>query len=390
MIGGRRLILRAGVVDLASGVLRGADGTERVVPGMELRLLEVLAARGGEVVGREALVRALWGRGEAHRIGNVVARLRRRIEVDPKRPDHILTTYGRGYRFEATSAAEGGRAIHLPRRALAPVGRLAERAQLIAALADDRIVSVVGPPGIGKTHLAIEAAWAVAADLPIGVVAIDLAHARSGDDLAAAAARALGLALPTAAGSIDRLAAALAPTGPAIALLDNAEGAIDAVREVVPRWLQAAPDLAVLVTSREPTLARSERVIHLGPLPTDDAVALFLARAEATAAPWLGRPEATRAVRDLVNALECVPLAVVLAAGRAAAMTPAALLDRIHHRQRLIATPHGERRQRSLVAALDVSYDLLDPPSAISSRRPRRPGAASTRRQRPRCPTSAT
>jgi predicted ATPase/DNA-binding CsgD family transcriptional regulator len=252
------------------------------------------------------------------------------------------------------------------------VGRAGVVDEVTGQLGQYRLVTVTGPGGAGKTRLAGEVATQVAARFADGVWMAELAAVRDPAQVAAAVAAALGIRdLPAVAAS-DALAHALARRQ-LLLVLDNCEHVIGAAAELCGRLLLDADDVRVLATSREALRIAGEARYRLGPLtlpdpvnPADpdgsEAVALFAERARRADASFALDGETAPLVARLVARLDGMPLAIELAAARVEALGVAQLLDRIDDRFTLLEA--GDRlaagRQRSLAAAVEWSYRLLD------------------------------
>lgn len=234
------------------------------------------------------------------------------------------------------------------------VGRAAELGAVAEALASgERLLTITGPPGVGKTRLARHVA---AAEPPDRVVFCDLTPARSLDDAAGAVGAALGITLRRGRGD-DGIAQALAARGPVLLVLDNAERLAGAA--AVARWLDEAPEARALVTSRRRLGVDGERCIALAPLPPGDAIALY--REHARRVRGRAAPAADDdAIAELVDRLDRVPLAIELTAARSDVLPPATLLERLPQRLAVLRGPPGGRH-RSLHDAIAVSWELLDP-----------------------------
>ena len=184
------------------------------------------------------------------------------------------------------------------------VGRVAEQAAVAAALADSRLVTLVGPGGVGKTRLAARAAEHV----PTGGAFVDLAPARAGS-VPRVVATVLGV-VEAAHQPLDAAILARLRRGEDVLVLDNCEHVIEAAARLVEEILSACPSTRVLVTSRERLAVAGERVVPVGPLPLgSDAEELFAERAEVTAAD-------RAAVASVCAQVDGLPLAIELVAAR--------------------------------------------------------------------------
>jgi non-specific serine/threonine protein kinase len=252
------------------------------------------------------------------------------------------------------------------------VGRAAVADEVAGQLGQYRLVTLTGPGGAGKTRLAGEVARRVADRFADGVWLAELAAVRDPAQVAAAVAAALGLRDLPSVGAPDAVAHALARRQ-LLLVLDNCEHVIGAAAELCGRLLLGADDVRVLATSREPLRIAGETRCRLGPLtlpapdnPADpdgsEAVALFADRARQADAGFALDAETGPAVARLVARLDGMPLAIELAAARVEALGAAQLLNRIDDRFTLLE--EGDRlaaaRQRSLAAAVEWSYRLLD------------------------------
>ncbi len=225
------------------------------------------------------------------------------------------------------------------------VGRAVDLAGLGAAIRDHRLVTLVGPAGVGKTRLAIEAARRAPA--PDGAWLVRLEGLAGTSDLTAT--------LPGQDGVEGLRGADL------LLVLDNCEHLVEPVAALVTAVLDRAPLVRVLATSQRPLGLDGETVRPLVPLPEADAVALF-----AQLATERGRPptaEAAPAVAELCRALDGLPLAIELAAARTRILSVPEIVRRLDDRFALLADPTSARpeRRRTLAAALSWSYDLLFP-----------------------------
>ncbi|MCB9743509.1 MAG: protein kinase [Alphaproteobacteria bacterium] len=243
------------------------------------------------------------------------------------------------------------------------VGRGAELTELSASLVAGpaRLLTLTGPGGMGKTRLAIELARRSAAAWPGGVCFVDLSQAQDRADTLSALASAL--TLPPSADPVGQVGAALQARGRSLLVLDNLEQLLEAgVTALLEGWLEAAPALVLLATSRAPTRAAEERARPIRPLTPAEGEALFLQRARAARPDLQLGPEDVEALPRLLALLDGLPLAIELAAARCRSMRVAELIAHLDQRWRLLSSRSQAlpARQRALRAALQGSWDLLD------------------------------
>lgn len=238
------------------------------------------------------------------------------------------------------------------------IGRASELSLVTDRLRDRRLVTLVGPGGIGKTTLARAAADASAVDFADGARLVDMTRADGPGAVPESVAIQLGYA---------SFRALLDSPGdlPVLLLVDNCEHVVDAVAEVLEQLLAACQMPTVLATSRAALEIPGEVVVPLGPLElppagTADgpAVRLFLERAAEAGAIV----DATEDVAALCRRLDGVPLAIELAAARCRSMTPAEVLARLDAGIDVLDRPRrrGARRHQSLRTAIAWSHELLD------------------------------
>jgi predicted ATPase/DNA-binding SARP family transcriptional activator len=247
------------------------------------------------------------------------------------------------------------------------IGRERELAGVSRLLAGERLVTVVGPGGVGKTRLALAAAERAGAG---SAAVVRLASVTDPTALGDVVARALGIDRGRDE-PIERVVRHLRHR-PCLLVIDNCEHLLGEVRQLVATLVERCPDLTVLATSRIRLGLAVEQTTRLAPLPmpapqADDiedvpSVALFIDRAR-RARPELALDSASiRTIGRIVRALEGMPLAIELAAGRASSLALIDLERRLDRALDVLGQPVGadpEERHRSLRAAVRWSYDLL-------------------------------
>jgi hypothetical protein len=288
------------------------------------------------VVPRDELLTEVWGYKPGVRTRTIDAtcsRLRPKLEDDPAHPRHLLTLYGRGVRLDGVELLRDTS----DRRSFVGRGQLVR--EIVEQLEHRRLVTLIGPGGIGKTRTAEE----VVPQLGVPAAFVSCADARSEDEVDLAVARALGLPVQA------RPAASLARQGSLVLVLDECELAAQSVGARVSDWLSRAPQLRVLVTSRIRLDVPREHAIVLEVLEEDEAIELFLERA--------GMEVSREAVRRVVGRLEGLPLALELAAWRSR-------LVGMEQLEALLAAPLdvlGGHGRASMAEVLDRSFAVLSP-----------------------------
>jgi predicted ATPase/class 3 adenylate cyclase len=360
---------------LGEGRLRhGAPGDPEDYVGIDVNYAARIAAagNGGQIVLSEALVAALVGSlpaetGAAGEARLVDDGLRAVKDFDEPRRLHRLVVPG---------AADDARRLrtldppsNLPGNVTDLVGREDEIDRLSVILDANRVVTLTGPGGSGKTRLALGVAARVKDRFPHGTWFIDLAAVRDADLLEPTTAMTIGLRETperTFAGALrDHLR-----ERQTLLVLDNLEQLLPPGAEIVASVARGAPSVRFLVTSRELLRISGERGHPVPPLDVDAGVALFTARATALRPDLVFDAEVLAVIRQICDRLSGLPLAIELAAARVRLLSPALILDRLTTSLDLAGGSRDlPERQRTLRGAIDWSHDLLSEPERRLFRR---------------------
>ncbi|WP_156298493.1 helix-turn-helix transcriptional regulator [Mycobacterium paragordonae] len=263
-------------------------------------------------------------------------------------------------------------AVHnLPAQLTTFVGRQAEIADLRAALTSNRLVTLTGAGGAGKTRLAVQVAAALAEQFPDGICYVDLAPITHPVVVPVTAARALGLSDQPGRSTLDTLQQHLRDRH-MLLLLDNCEHLLDSSAAMVAALLGAAPRLTVLATSREPLGVTGEAAWQVPSLSlSDEAVELFADRARLARSGFAIDEDNRGAVAEICLRLDGMPLAIELAAARVRSLSLTEIVESLHDRFRLLTggSRIAVRRQQTLRASVDWSHTLLTDTERVLFRR---------------------
>jgi predicted ATPase/DNA-binding SARP family transcriptional activator len=302
--------------------------------------------------------------------------LRRELAADPDPETSRL------YREVLAAQHEPPPSPSLPQQLTSFVGRERELAELVGLLRHTRLLTLTGPGGCGKTRLAVELAGRVQGDFAAGVRIVELAPIADPALVVEETAIALGLQPRSDRDACELLAEHIG-TQRLLVVLDNCEHLIDACAQMVDRLLRACPELRVLATSRErlrihgevswrvPSLSLPDPALDPAELERSEAVRLFCQRAADAAPGFALTPDNVEAVAEICRSLDGMPLALELAAARAAALSPAQIAERLSDALTLLqaGSRAGLTRQQTLRATLAWSHDLLSEPERVLYRR---------------------
>jgi predicted ATPase/DNA-binding SARP family transcriptional activator len=286
------------------------------------------------------------------------------LGIDPspelQRLEKAILTQEDSLAAPETTPGRPKRRFDLPVAPTPLVGRERELEEACELLAREevRLLTLTGPGGIGKTRLALEVARRLG-EREEGAVFVGLATVNEPALVAPTIAKALGVSEAGAAVE-DALEESLRDQAPLL-VLDNFEQLLDAA-PLLARLLAGSPRLKLVVTSRAVLRLSGEHEFPVPPLEPEEAVALFVQRAEAVKHGFALAEDDRGEVEELCAGLDRIPLAIELAAARVKLLSPTAMLARLGERLELLAAGPRDapERQQTLRATIDWSYDLLD------------------------------
>jgi predicted ATPase/class 3 adenylate cyclase/DNA-binding CsgD family transcriptional regulator len=262
----------------------------------------------------------------------------------------------------------------LPVQLTSFVGRQAELSQVHELLTQNRLLTLTGAGGAGKTRLAIQTAGQLSSEFgqfPQGISYVDLAPITDPELVPLTVARAFGLPDQPGRSTMDILIRFVADRQ-MLVVLDNCEHLLDASATLVNALLGAAAGLTLLATSREPIGVAGEVSWRVPSLPLrDEAIELFADRARRARPDFTVTDDNAAVVTEICTRLDGLPLAIELAAARVRALSLAEILDSLHDRFRLLTggARTAVRRQQTLRASVDWSHTLLTEPERVLFRR---------------------
>jgi predicted ATPase/class 3 adenylate cyclase/DNA-binding CsgD family transcriptional regulator len=260
---------------------------------------------------------------------------------------------------------------NLPTQLTNFIGRQAEMAELRQLVADNRLVTLTGAGGAGKTRLAVEVTSRLTAEFRDGVWYVDLAPITNPAVAPVTVARTLGLPDQPGLSTLELLVRFFRDKT-MLLLLDNCEHLLDACGALVTELLSQCPNLTVLTTSREPLGVPGELSWRVPSLPfAHEAIELFTDRARRARPDFIVGEDNTALVQEICERLDGMPLAIELAAARIRALSLHQILDSLHDRFRLLTggARTAVRRQQTLRASVDWSHALLTEPEQVLFRR---------------------
>ena len=242
------------------------------------------------------------------------------------------------------------------------IGRTSELQGVSEMLRRARLVTLTGPAGVGKTRTAVELGRGQARQRADGVWLVDLTSVGRVEDVAAEAARVLGIRGATRDATTDAVRRYLADRD-VLLLLDNCEHVLDACAELGMTLLGGCPNLRILATSREPLGLTGEAVWRLEPLSPGHAYRLFLERARERSPELVPDEDTEAAILDICARVDQLPLGIELAAARVSIMSPTEIATSLDAHLGELGRPRRPTpaHHRSVRAAVEWSYTLLDP-----------------------------
>lgn len=292
---------------------------------------------------------------------------------DLPRPERVVQLNHPGLRndFPPLRSANDVASSRLPSQLTTFVGRSTQISDIGQALRDNRLVTLTGAGGVGKTRLAVQVADVNAGEFDCGAWFVDLAPVTNPLVVPVTVARTLGLPDQPGRSTMETLSR-FVRNRKMLLILDNCEHLLDASATLAVALLDAGPDVTVLATSREPIGIAGELTWRVPSLSVDgEAVDLFVDRARRTRPDFRLTEDNSAAIVEICRRLDGMPLAIELAAARIRTLSLSQIVDGLHHNFRLLAggARTAVRRQQTLRASIDWSHAMLTEPERILFRR---------------------
>ena len=361
-----------------------SDGAPVRLGSRALDILIALISRPGEVISKEELVATVWPNTfvEDNNLRVHLTALRKALGDDHARSLFISNIPGRGYSFVGSVSFQQplqAALLSKVQKSNLPtlLGKMVGRDETVKALTEQafahRLLTIVGPGGIGKSTVAVEVATQLSSSYPDGTAYLDLAFAADPKFIPSLLASALGC--PTLSENVLAELIGFLSDRRVLIVLDGCEHLIDATAAFAEALLRGAPGLKILATSREPLRAQGEWVhrlsaLQIPPLKGEEtaedirqfsAVQLFVQEANAALGGYSLTDEAAPFVAEICCRLDGIPLAIELAAARVATIGIEGLAASLH--DAFLVLTRGRRtalpRHQTLRATMDWSYTLL-------------------------------
>ena len=241
-------------------------------------------------------------------------------------------------------------------------GREPARAELVDIVQEDRLVTLVGAPGCGKTRLGLEVGAQLTDRFSAGVCFVDLSPVVDPSLVASVVAAALEVE-HSPDRSVEEVLVDVLATKDLLILLDNCEHLVSAVADLVVRLLGDCPSLHILTTSRSLLGFQGERAWPVPPLELEPAVELFRDRSVSSSPALVEEKESDEIVAQICRRLDGLPLAIELAAAWTRVLTPAEILQRLESAVPVVQSRVRDEdpRHQTIEATVDWSYRLLEP-----------------------------
>src|SRR5580704_4837727 len=370
-------------LDVARVTLR-REGREVKLEPQAFDVLCYLVEHRGGVVRKEQLLDHVWGDRfvSESALTTRIKSVRQALGDDGSRQAIIRTVHGRGYEFIAAVETLEGPLVPppvptLPAAMQTLIGRESLLTRLEAALREHRLITLVGPGGVGKTSVGLELARRIADRFPDGVKLVELVAVGDEDATLEAVATAIDVHFRRGSSIGDAIIETLRLRH-SLVVLDNCEHLVEPVAALAGRIIREAPAVSIVATSREPLGLPGEQVWSVDPLSTGDAgaealagggldsapaVALFVERAGASDPGFELNEQNASSVVEICRRLDGIPLAIELAAARARTIDLAEIAARLDERFSLLRASRrgGDPRHRTMEDAISWSYDLLAP-----------------------------
>jgi predicted ATPase/class 3 adenylate cyclase/DNA-binding CsgD family transcriptional regulator len=282
---------------------------------------------------------------------------------DLPRPERIVQLCHPDIRneFPPLRTAKTTRSRNLPAQLTSFVGRAGQIDELRGLVSNNRLVTLTGAGGAGKTRLAVEVAAQLAHDFEDGVWWVDLAPVADPAVVTLTVARTLGLPDQPGRSPLETVQRFIGDRK-ILLLLDNCEHLLDVCGDAITRLLNSCPRLMIVTTSREPISVSGEVTWRVPSLSLhDEAIALFTDRAQRARPTFHAAGDDAELVAEICRRLDGMPLAIELAAARVRALSVRQIADSLKDRFRLLTggARNVLRRQQTLRASVDWSHALL-------------------------------
>jgi len=321
------------------------------------------------IISKEELLLEVWQMRKTTKKSRVVSQaikqLRKKIGDSATKPQMLFSVYGQGYRFVLPAQPTPQTPTNLPVSVVPFFGRSNELLYCKDYFATKgRMITILGMGGMGKTSLAMQYASTCREKQEYlgGIYFFDLADISSKVDITQIVSEALNLSLQHTqfTQNVAEIGSYLHECGSCLLVFDNFEQLTAYAHETIEQWYLQSKDAHFMITSRQRLGLVMEDVYELAPFSPEEAYRFFVEERKRFGVKSDPNDQEKEAIQDIVHTLDCIPLALCLAAGRSRLLSIKQIQQRLGNRFQLLRTKGSHPRQATMLAAIEWSWNMLN------------------------------
>jgi|GEM_PF-6377563 len=360
--------LISGTVDIEKRMIVIGDNQINLTE-QESILLMYFIENSDRIISKEELLLEVWQQRNSSKKSRVVSQsikqLRKKIGDSASDPKMLFSVYGQGYRFLLPEQPEPETPTNLP-VSLAPFFGRKQELEYCKQYFErkDRMITILGTGGMGKTSLALQHAneSRKRRDYLGGIYFCDLADAVNEMDIVRVVSEALNISVQQGdlQQSVQQIGQHINSCGSCLLILDNFEQLTSFASDTVAQWYMQSANAHFIITSRQRLGLRMEDIYELCPFSPDEALDFFIEQLKRVGIKKEPTAKEKEQISTIVQTLDCIPLALCLAASRSRLLSIDQIHKRLSNRFQLLRTKGLHPRQQTMQSAIDWSWNLLD------------------------------